>query len=172
MRINRASRGIKLVGRDRWARRVEMNKTLPFRKKLPHGRPPWINDRAIFFITICCRNKGKNQLCYVDVAEKIFESVRFRQERGDWFIYLFLLMPDHLHGLLSFPVDKAMKQTISKWKEYTAKQMGVFWQRDFFDHRLRSDESYEEKAFYIRMNPVRKNLVEKPENWNYVYESS
>lgn len=35
------------------------------------------------------------------------------------------------------------------------------WQRDFFDHRLRSIESAAEKAQYIRMNPVRAGLVNR-----------
>lgn len=147
-----------------------MSEELPIRKRLPHGRPAWVNDKAVFFITVCCKEREKNLLCHDDVAEKIFESVRFRHERGDWFVHLFLLMPDHLHGLMSFPVDRAMKPTVAKWKEYAAKQTGISWQRDFFDHRLRSDESYVEKASYVRMNPVRKGLAEKAEDWKYVLE--
>ena len=147
-----------------------MDKELFSRKSLPHGRPGWVKDDAIFFITVCCRDRGKNQLCHDDIAEKIFESVRFRHENGDWFVHLFVLMPDHVHGLISFPVERPMKSTVAKWKEYAAKQIGILWQRDFFDHRLRTDESYTEKAAYIRMNPVRKGLVGQPEAWKYVWE--
>lgn len=53
----------------------------------------------------------------------------------------------------------------------TAKQTGVQWQRDFFDHRLRSDESFGDKANYIRMNPARKGLVLREEEWRYVWPS-
>jgi hypothetical protein len=35
------------------------------------------------------------------------------------------------------------------WKRWTARQMGIEWQRDFFEHRLRSDESLREKTDYI-----------------------
>jgi hypothetical protein len=41
------------------------------------------------------------------------------------------------------------------------------WQKDFFDHVLRSDESYSEKWQYMRQNPVRAGLVEKPEDWEF-----
>jgi hypothetical protein len=41
------------------------------------------------------------------------------------------------------------------------------WQRDFFDHRLRDDESFEEKAAYILNNPVRAGLVNRFEDWPY-----
>jgi hypothetical protein len=58
---------------------------------------------------------------------------------------------------------------VSKWKEWTAKELGIVWQRDFFEHRLRHDESRREKADYILQNPVRKKLVERPEDWPFVY---
>jgi len=99
----------------------------------------------------------------------IFESVQFRQDRGDWFIHLLLLMPDHLHSLISFPPDRAMKKVVSTWKEIIAKKTSVTWQRDFFDHRLRAEESYDEKAHYIRMNPVRAGLTAKPEDWAFTW---
>jgi REP element-mobilizing transposase RayT len=41
------------------------------------------------------------------------------------------------------------------------------WQRGFFDHLLRSEESYEEKRDYVLNNPVRAGLVEKSKDWNY-----
>ncbi len=104
------------------------------------------------------------------MSSGIFESVEFRQRRGDWFVHLLLLMPDHLHMLVSFPRDTAMKAVIAGWKEIVAKKEKVRWQRDFFDHRLRAKESFEEKAHYIRMNPVRQGLVAAPQDWRFVWE--
>ena len=42
------------------------------------------------------------------------------------------------------------------------------WQGDFFEHRLRHDESRRQKAEYILANPVRRQLVLRPEYWPYV----
>jgi hypothetical protein len=91
-------------------------------------------------------------------------------KRRAWYAHLVVLMPDHLHALVSFSREVAMKKTVSNFKEFVAKQCGIQWQRDFFDHRLRADESYDEKASYIRMNPVRQQLVATPEAWPYVWE--
>jgi hypothetical protein len=44
------------------------------------------------------------------------------------------------------------------------------WQRGFFDHLLRSEESYAQKWDYVRGNPVRAQLVEKVEDWPYAGE--
>ena len=43
-------------------------------------------------------------------------------------------------------------------------------QRGFFDHLLRSAESYGQKWNYVRENPVRAGLVEKAEDWPYAGE--
>jgi hypothetical protein len=45
-------------------------------------------------------------------------------------------------------------------------------QEGFFDHRIRSNESAEEKRQYILMNPVRAGLVARPEDWPYVLSAS
>ena len=80
-------------------------------------------------------------------------------------------MPDHLHAIISFNRDPGMKKSIYVNKKFTARNHGIQWQRDFFDHRLRHDESYLEKAHYIRMNPVRAGLCQSPEDWAYVWEN-
>jgi len=81
-------------------------------------------------------------------------------------------MPDHLHALVSFPPSgKPIRSIVSKWKEWTAKQLGIAWQSDFFEHRLRHDESRRQKADYILENPVRRNLIARPEDWPFVYSA-
>jgi len=124
---------------------------------------------VIFFITICCQPRGQNQLCEMLVAAKLFESITFRHNRGDWWMHFVFLMPDHLHALVSFPADKEMKTVVTEWKKYVAREFGIRWQRDFFDHRLRNDESLRDKEDYIWMNPVRAALVDRPETWPFVW---
>lgn len=41
------------------------------------------------------------------------------------------------------------------------------WQKGFFDHVLRSDESYAEKWLYVRNNPARAGLVANSDDWEY-----
>src|SRR5204863_4693875 len=131
---------------------------IPRRKPLPHEIPSWVDpQKEIYFISINCEERFRNQLALPGVSQRLFETVRHRQEKFLWWPYLFLLMPDHLHALLSFPASgKSLKLVVSKWKEWTAKVLGIVWQRDFFEHRLRHDESRSEKAVYSLENPVRK----------------
>lgn len=61
---------------------------------------------------------------------------------------------------------KSLKNLLSK----TLRGMNVpapHWQKGFFDHVMRSEESYSEKWLYVAENPVRKHLVTHPEDWPY-----
>jgi REP element-mobilizing transposase RayT/mono/diheme cytochrome c family protein len=139
-------------------------------KQLPHDRPIWIRpEDEIFFITICCQERKRNQLSRPEIAPVIFDSVRFRNQNHVWFAHLVLLMPDHLHGLISFPSEQSMKQIVANWKRFLATNLKIDWQRDFFDHRLRRDESFVEKANYIRANPIRAGFVNRSEDWPYFW---
>ncbi len=143
----------------------------PKRKSLPHDVPLWIDPhREIYFITINSQERGHNQLARPEISGRLFETVRHRQEKFLWWPHVFLLMPDHVHALVSFaPSGKTIQAAVSQWKEWTAKDIGLGWQRDFFEHRLRHDESRRQKANYILENPVRKKLVARPEDWPFVY---
>jgi REP element-mobilizing transposase RayT/mono/diheme cytochrome c family protein len=145
----------------------------PQRKKLPHGRPLWLRpEDEIFFITVCCQERKRNQLCRSKIARAIFESVEFRNRNQIWWTHLVVLMPDHLHALVAFPYEQPMTQIIADWKRFLATKLDLDWQRDFFDHRLRRDESFTEKADYIRANPVRAGLVTQSDDWPYFWTPS
>ena len=77
---------------------------IPQRKKLPHQVPLWIDpQKETYFITVNCQARGPNQLAQAEIGVPLLDSVRFRNERFVWFAHVFLVMPDHIHALLSFP---------------------------------------------------------------------
>ena len=78
-------------------------------------------------------------------------------------------MPDHAHALISFPPDQPWVKTIRDFKKWIASQCGVRWQTDFFDHRLRADESFIDKANYILANPVRASLTKDWQTWPHLW---
>jgi putative transposase len=150
--------------------RASLSQGRPHRKPLPHDIPPWVKDGAIYFLTLCTVPCGDNQLCHPDIFQRMCESVSHREAMGQWWVPQLLLMPDHLHMLVSFSPTPGMVQTVTAWKRYVARHLGISWQRDFYEHRLRREESFEEKAQYIRLNPVRAGLVPTPETWPYVWD--
>ncbi len=124
-----------------------------------------------FFVTLCALPRGVDSLCRPEVAPTLLAAVRAYHEREIWYARLAVLMPDHLHALLVFPPERRMRTVVAQWKSYTAKHTGVTWQRDFFDHRLRGDESLDLKVEYVRRNPVRAGLVARAEEWSWVFEA-
>ena len=74
-------------------------------------------------------------------------------------------MPDHVHAIISFPPHESMASVVRSWKRYTAKKYSICWQTGFFDHRIRTDEGWEEKGQYIRINLIRRALVKRIEDW-------
>ena len=139
------------------------------RKSFDHITPYWIEAGRLYFVTICTSPRHANQLCRPMIAAKIFEAARFYQTRTRWHVELLLLMPDHLHGLIGFPDTESMPAVIRAWKHYLAASLDIVWQRDFFDHRIRDKRGHQEKAAYIIENPVRAGLVERREDWPYVW---
>ncbi len=87
-----------------------------------------------------------------------------------------MLMPDHLHlfvalgDLLTLSEwMKALKNSLSK----SLRTLGIaspHWQKGFFDHVLRSSESYSQKWEYVRDNPVRAGFVRSWQDWPYCGE--
>lgn len=148
-----------------------MNNPFPERKKLPHEIPAWVPDGAIFFITLNARQRGGTPLLDQKRPVLLWENACQQMACGHWWPHLFLVMPDHLHLLASFAPAPGMKKVIREWKRWTALTLHIQWQRDFFDHRIRNDQEYDEKAFYIRHNPVRKKLAAAPHDWPFVWEA-
>jgi REP element-mobilizing transposase RayT len=77
---------------------------------------------------------------------------------------------------------KPLSDFVGFWKSYTSRKITALcqprstpaatrlWQREFFDHVLRSSESYSGKWNYVRDNPVRAGLVSTADEWQYAGE--
>ena len=92
-----------------------------------------------------------------------------------------LVMPDHVH-IIGTPrcnergesywlptILKGIKGSSAKSINKALNRTGVVWQNESFDHELRRDESLAQKAEYVAMNPVRKGLVTKPEDYPWLW---
>jgi putative transposase len=89
-----------------------------------------------------------------------------------YLLHEFVIMPDHLHAIIS-PLTNLEKaaQFIKGGFSYRAKkELGSnmeVWQKGFSDHRIRDASDYRLHAVYVRENPVRKNLCERAEEYEY-----
>ncbi|MDR3712333.1 MAG: hypothetical protein P4L51_05920, partial [Puia sp.] len=81
-------------------------------------------------------------------------------------------MPDHFHLLISpsIALERAVQFVKGGFSFRAKKELGSnaeIWQRGFSDHRIRDWEDYVRHVQYIHLNPVKRHLVERPEQHSY-----
>ena len=128
--------------------------------------------RRIYFVTFVVkgrRNIFSDRRCAQAALDAVFEL----RERLRFNIYCYCLMPDHFHALIGLGESgKSLGEICGAFKSVSTRSYwqwheGRLWQQRFFDHIIRDEKDFYETMEYIRMNPVRKGLVEKPEEWPY-----
>jgi REP element-mobilizing transposase RayT len=138
------------------------------RKSLPHEVPLWVDaGRSVFFVTCCAEDRTAKPFSCTETARGLLDSISHRVELEQWRVHAATIMPDHAHLVLGFPEEGVVGKAVRDWKRWTARVLGFRWQRDFFEHRLRHDESFQEKCRYVLENPVRAGLVEDWRDWPY-----
>ena len=146
-----------------------MTRTRLFPRALHHQLPTWVDPcGAVFHIRIRVAIINSIPLSNEELAPKLLISVQEYAREKIWWPSIFLLMPDHIYALLSFNPARKMSRIVGDWKKWNHEKHRVIWQDNFFDHRIRRDESLQEKAIYIRRNPVVKGCCTKPEDWPWV----
>ena len=129
-------------------------------------------ESPIFFVTTCTRHRRPilDSPKMHNVCREVWDK---GEERQGWIVGRYMLMPDHVHFFCTPRTDRCRLEVfVGKWKEWTAKlahrRLSIsapLWQAEFFDHVLRSSESYEQKWLYVRDNPVRAGLVSDSAQW-------
>jgi type I restriction enzyme R subunit len=107
---------------------------------------------------------GARVLRRAELARIVANSLRHFDDQR-YLLTDFVVMPNHVHVLASFPDERAMLTQCESWKHFTAMQInrrlgqkGRFWQQDAFDHLVRSEEQFEYLRRYIADNPDRARL--------------
>jgi len=142
---------------------------LPKRKCIRLPREAYANPASTFNITIDALERRR----YFAVRTFNDEVVAILRRLAVMYgtpIKIYCLMPTHLHMLIN-PGVRSLIDVIAEFKKETGdlaretRRIEDLWQRSFFDHRLRSNESLAEQYEHIRMNPVRAGLVKHPDDW-------
>jgi putative transposase len=108
-----------------------------------------------------------------EAAGILVDEWRNAHDRHGWAIGRYVIMPEHVHFFCSAELGaKALPTFMQAWKQWTSKRAarelnlsGTVWQEEFFDHVLRSSESYSQKWDYVKENPVRAGLVKNSDEW-------
>jgi putative transposase len=126
----------------------------------------------IYFVTACTSRRRK-MLATPAIQQRFVKFAKEGPKHGAW-IGSYVLMPDHFHLFVAVDDErlmlaewtKSLKNALSKTLR-SEKVSPPHFQKGFFDHLLRSAESYSAKWNYVRDNPVRAGLVKSWEDWPF-----
>ena len=127
----------------------------------------------LYFVTFCTHRRRP----FLARDEVHAAFVLFAERAGRDFnigVGRYVIMPDHVHlfvrGGEDFRLGRwvgLLKQALAKASNFLPGAKTQLWQEGFFDHVLRSDESYSQKWNYVRENPTRAGLIKSAEEWPY-----
>jgi putative transposase len=134
-----------------------------------------VSDIRTFFVTTKTA-AGRRLLQTERNANLLIDVLRTSVTAKNFEVHDFVIMPDHVHILLSIgddiTIEKAM-QLIKGGFSYRLKNefafSGEVWQRGFADERIRDRGSFAKHREYIRQNPVKAGLVDEPEKFPFSF---
>jgi len=140
------------------------------------------SQAGAYFVSICTHNRELwlENVIYRQIIQRIWNELtnRYPQVRLDEFV----IMPNHVHGIIwiivgaihESPLQKVQKQKprsllskiIGHFKMNTAKQINILratpgiplWQRNYYEHIIRTEDELNCLREYIRNNPLRWEL--------------
>ncbi len=136
---------------------------------MPWGLKHFQQTRQIHFLTFSCYHREQK---FADaIARGTFVSALERvREDYSLCIYGYVVMPEHVHLLVSEPERSTLAQAIKSLKQGVARRLALraadsFWQARYYDFNVWSEKKFVEKLRYIHRNPVKRGLAARPEDW-------
>ena len=133
---------------------------------LPNIERP--NQPVVLFVTVC--TKERRPILATDQVHAVL--IRVWPQAEQYRVGRYVIMPDHIH-LFCAPTScepENVKHWVAFWKRLATielRELRPIWQRDCWDTQLRQVHHYSEKWQYVVGNPVRKGLVDAPEQWPF-----
>ncbi|MGE8208336.1 MAG: REP-associated tyrosine transposase [Stenotrophomonas rhizophila] len=129
---------------------------------------------AYYMLTSTVADRRK---LFVDAArvECVVEALRCSDREARSRTLAWVVMPDHVHWLMQLRDGnisrcmQAFKSRASRAFNLHTGAQGSVWQRGFYDHCVRSDESLERQARYLIENPVRAGLAGSVGEYPYLW---
>jgi putative transposase len=157
--------------------------------RMPRGLRRFHESGQSHFVTFSCRRRQP----YFSSAEVFDLFVRCLDDmrmRFDICVYGYVVMPEHVHLLLSEPTSATLAEAMHYLKLSFAKRarrlrsaraqvsaqrtganlghpLGSFWEKRYYDRNVRDYDEFQVKLRYLHRNPVKRGLVRTPEDWKW-----
>jgi putative transposase len=128
------------------------------------------------FVTFSCYHR-QPLLTTMSMQDAFLEALEQSRRRFEMHVYAYVVMPEHVHLLVSEPADEKLSRFIQIVKARVAvgaqkagkRKVGgePFWQARYFDHNVRNQAGFDTQLRYIHRNPVKRGLCATPEDWKW-----
>lgn len=109
-----------------------------------------------------------------ETANVVVNKILEYRQKGNYLLHEFVLMPNHLHLILTPAQSVSLEKTIQLIKGGSSHEIHrirgnkmQIWQSGFHESRATDWLDFKKKADYVRFNPVAAKLVDKPQDWPY-----
>ncbi|MGA2992218.1 MAG: transposase [Candidatus Korobacteraceae bacterium] len=127
------------------------------------------------FITFTCYRRMKH-LTSSQACSAVLRALENTRRRYSLRVFGFVLMPEHVHLLLSEPGRGSLARALQSLKSASARmargaamehagERTAFWQTRYYDRYMRDYDEFSQKLRYIHRNPVKRGLCSSPEQW-------
>jgi len=136
---------------------------------MPWGLKHFQQTRQIHFLTFSCYHR-QPKFTNATARDTFVSALERVRENYGLCIYGYVVMPEHVHLLVSEPERSTLAQAIKSLKQGVARRLALraadsFWQARYYDFNVWSEKKFVEKLRYIHRNPVKRGLVARPEDW-------
>ncbi len=154
---------------------------------MPRGLHRYYGANQLHFITCSCYRRlpflGSSRS-----RDRLLSVLEQTRKRYRFVVVEFVVMPEHIHLLLSEPEVGTPSTVMQVLKQRTARALlpknrprdprqgklfgeisarAPFWQTRFHDFNVRTEKKRVEKLRYMHRNPVKRGLVAEPEDWRW-----
>jgi putative transposase len=139
---------------------------------MPRGLRRFQESQQSHFITFSCHRR-QPLFAAAETYDLFVSCLEVMRRRFDLNVYGYVVMPEHVHLLLSEPAEGKLSDAIHFLKLSFAKRVrspahaGGFWQKRYYDRNVRNYREFTTKLRYLHRNPVKRRLVESPEEWKW-----
>jgi len=131
-----------------------------------------------YFFTVTLADRHSKAL--VDRADTLRAAFRATKATAPFAIDAIVILPDHLHAILTLPQDDA--DYPNRWRRikahFTTASIAAglpmvpdkngeyrLWQHRYWEHTIRDEDDFTRHVDYIHINPVKHGLVARVIDW-------
>lgn len=140
---------------------------------MPDYRRYYLSGSPVFITSVT--HERRNIFTSRENIQLLWDTIHYVKRLVTFDLLAHVILPDHVHLLLLMPNERPDFSIVLQkikwnftWEYKKANHISTpvqIWQRGFWDHVIRDEDDLAIHLDYIHWNPVKHQLVSRPEEW-------